>query len=262
MMLTRLFISLSLCLFAAKSLAHFENKNFHILIDPGHGGSDQGAVYGSAKEAQIVYQISELLKKKLVETGFRVDLTRGAKEKLSLRQRVEKSKKYKTNLYVSLHANAVSDSRVQGFEYFFEPSASPAQKPKARPAQTLSQAAEVSEIMTDVKNQFRQRKSLFWAQKMNEQLPGNIKQAPFYVISQNDNPSLLIEVGFLSHPIESQKLRALNYQNEIAEKMAKVISNYAQQRRRIACATNSNSQSSKDSASVSGCDQTIEKITN
>ncbi len=238
------------------------SQAFHILIDPGHGGTDRGAVYGSAKESQIVYQISEQLQKRLQTEGFQVSLTRGPSNGLSLKNRIEKSKNLKTDLYVSLHANAVADPRVKGFEYFFEPMTSNRIIDTTKSTKTLSQKEEVAEIFDDLKNQFRQRKSLNWAQKINEQLPGNIKQAPFYVITRADSPSLLIEVGFLSNPTESKKLMTANYQNEIAEKITKAISTYANQRRRIACAKDSNSQPSKDSASVTECDHTIEKITN
>lgn len=195
------------------------------MIDPGHGGYDHGAVYGKAKESQIVLQISSELKKQLEADGYKVSLTRASNVPVSLEQRVQKSEKEGADLYVSLHANAVQDARVEGVEYFFELP----RLPKSN--STLSKKTEVEDILLDLKNQFRQRRSLSLSESFNEQVPGRIKQAPFYVLSKNQIPAVLVEVGFLSNNQESKKLQNLSFQKEIAEKMSKAIQSFEQQRK-------------------------------
>ena len=93
----------------------------YVVIDPGHGGSDAGAVYGDAKESDIALKVSLQLKKLLEkDRDFKVSLTREADFNLSLEERVQKAEKQKADIFLSLHANASNDQRAKGVEFYFQ----------------------------------------------------------------------------------------------------------------------------------------------
>ncbi len=81
------------------------SNKFRVVIDPGHGGSDNGAVYGDAREADISLSISKRVEKKLLsKKNISVSLTRQNDQNLSLPERVEFGKKQNADLFISLHA--------------------------------------------------------------------------------------------------------------------------------------------------------------
>lgn len=214
---------------------------FTVVVDPGHGGNDKGAVYGQAKESNVVFDISLYLKKLLEKNKFEVSLTREKDEFVSLKKRVSVSQSKNADLFVSLHANATEDRRAKGIEFFLQP-------PKIDTAFAhkdltdeelkliqentidsqigLSKKADIQKIVLDLTQQIKIKKSIHLTSTLKKDLPGVIKQAPFYVLTKTQVPSVLIEVGFLSHPKENKKLLSEEYQKQIAEKIYNSIENY------------------------------------
>lgn len=225
---------------------------FHIVLDPGHGGIDKGAVYGSAKEADLVLKVSQQLKKLLEkDPQFQVTLTRTEDRSLSLPQRVEIAEKKKADLFVSLHANAALDQRAKGVEFFFQNSLPPDEESLFLASQEnqmmvnqveiqtisgedeLSKKGDVAAIVEDLRRQNRMHQSLrltqvltkIWETDANA-APATIKQAPFYVVSKTSMPSVLIEIGFLTNPRESKQLLSSDYQQNLAQKIYSALSAY------------------------------------
>jgi N-acetylmuramoyl-L-alanine amidase len=200
-----------------------------VLIDPGHGGRDQGArpdlQNESLTEARVVWDWSLDLKKALTERGFDVELSRNEKQGLSLKGRLDILKRRNYDFFISLHANSLLDPRVRGIEYFIKAPLNledrnlelAHQEIQIRQGQqkastlavdvNLEKKSQVSAILLDLSQQAQLEKSLEIAQDLNHLWPGRIKQGPFDLLTQSEVPALLIELGFLSNPTD---LRSLN----------------------------------------------------
>lgn len=211
-----------------------------VVLDPGHGGFDKGAVYGSAQESKIVLSLGQKIKQYLEQDKLNVTLTRSKDEFISLKKRVQLSKNTDGDLFVSLHANASTDRRAYGLEFFLTPNKRDVGFGSVKHTANdttlvnnilddsidLSKSKDISKILRDIKLNIQSQKSLKLSQTLQSDLPGNIKQAPFYVLTQTQMPSVLIEVGFLSHPKDNKKLMNDEYRNDLALKIADSIKRY------------------------------------
>jgi len=96
-------------------------KPLHVLVDPGHGGTDQGATRGAIKESKISLQVSTLLQKILEnDPRFKVSLTRTSDKFVSLKARVDSIEKNQADIFLSIHANSSIDRRAKGVEFYFQ----------------------------------------------------------------------------------------------------------------------------------------------
>jgi N-acetylmuramoyl-L-alanine amidase len=234
---------------AAESPAKIASSITHIVIDPGHGGSDRGAVYGKAREAEIVLNVAQYLRDLLkTDNRFKSTMTRDTDRNLSLQERVDLAHTIKADLFVSLHANAAKDKRARGVEFYFQnhlPADEETLFLAATENQMLKNTAktedeptmknDVLSIVEDLKRQSRMQRSLklsnkllsAWEAEGNKPVgPNTIRQAPFFVVSQTKIPSVLIELGFLSNPQEADKLMLSDYQKKIAQRIYKGLINY------------------------------------
>jgi N-acetylmuramoyl-L-alanine amidase len=219
-----------------------------LLIDPGHGGSDHGAVYSGTKEAEIVLTISQKINRLFQnDPRFKVRLTRNDETTLGLPERIKIAEDINADLIVSVHANASPDSRAHGIELYV-PNPMPmeeeelflahqesqiiVQKPEKEDG-SLSKSQDIAAIVGDLKRQNKFFKSIelseilkkSWRMQKPKSLV-SIRQAPFYVISQGHIPSVLVEVGFLSHAQESVLLKDPNYQTQVAQIIHESILRY------------------------------------
>jgi N-acetylmuramoyl-L-alanine amidase len=219
-----------------------------VMIDPGHGGVDTGAVYGVAKEAVITLQVAQQLKALLEKSQeFTATLTRTQDAAISLQERVRRAEQEKAELFISIHANASPDKRARGVEFYFQ-NQLPAdeesmylanlenQAVKDQPSteeQDINKKTDVLAIVEDLKRQTKMRSSYSLSDRLVKAWNPNgsknsnvIRQAPFYVISKTNIPSVLVELGFISNPKESQKLIQPQYQKEIAQKIFQGLQAY------------------------------------
>jgi N-acetylmuramoyl-L-alanine amidase len=217
-----------------------------VMIDPGHGGSDSGAVRGSIREAELALKVSQLVKSLLEKNPeFTVALTRTEDVNLSLQQRVSVAEKSQADVLVSLHTNAATDPRAKGFEIYFQ-NHLPADEDLMFLANVENQLVtpndhnnsnedpskkgDIAAIVEDLKRSYRMQAShLLTKQISSFWTRGNsspIRQAPFFVLAKSTMPSVLIELGFISNPKESEKLSKPEYQKEIAERIYKGLVQY------------------------------------
>ncbi|QLY26548.1 N-acetylmuramoyl-L-alanine amidase [Bdellovibrio sp. KM01] len=241
------FCALLLSMWATPALA-----SFHIVVDPGHGGVDKGAVYNSIREAELVLTVAQKLQTLLSkDPNFTVTMTREKDRAISLPERVKTAEKANADLYVSLHANAALDQRARGVEFFFQNNM-PSDEDSlflanqenqaimnARDLHTISGGDELSKkgdiaaIVEDLRRQNRMFSSLrltkalttIWENDENA-MRATIKQAPFYVISKTSMPAVLIEIGFISNPREAKRLQQKDYQKDLAEKIYNALVSY------------------------------------
>jgi N-acetylmuramoyl-L-alanine amidase len=238
----------------------------HIMLDPGHGGIDTGAVYGGAKEADLVLKVAQRLKVLLEkDTQFQVSITRTTDHVVALPQRVKLADQAKADLFVSLHANAATDPRAKGVEFFFQnhlPADEESLFLASQENQLLTNQKEITEIsggddlskkgdiaaiVEDLQRQNRMNSSLRLTQTLTRVWKSDtdaahvaIKQAPFYVISKTTMPAVLIEIGFLSNPKESKKLLNNEYQKDLAQKIYSALLNYKEKIERVQPKVSSN----------------------
>lgn len=224
-----------------------------VVIDPGHGGVDDGAVRAGHNEADITLQVSqrvaELLKK---DKRFRVFLTRENKHGISLADRARVAKDKKADAFVSIHVNSNPDQRAQGAEFYFQNQLPPDEESMllahrenaedgasgAVPYDYLeknSLPADLNVIVGDLldSNRVLRSSQLSKFLKMNwrgskKSKSNSIRQAPFYVLSRMTAPSTLVELGFLTNASDLNELTSPNSQARMAEDIYRGLVEYQQ----------------------------------
>jgi N-acetylmuramoyl-L-alanine amidase len=205
-----------------------------IMIDPGHGGSAQGAVgKGGTAEKGITLDIARRLKATLErDTNYRILLTRSEDRDLSLKSRVDLANEHKADLFVSIHVNALLSKPLDIVEtYYFGPS---------QDSQTLALAAEVNdgsnysyseytEVIKEIANQLKYQESRRLARAVQDSLyqgvrkrkadvvDHGVKRAPFLVLLGVEMPGVLVEVACLSNADAEDRLREATYREAIAQ---------------------------------------------
>lgn len=224
----------------------------HILLDPGHGGRDKGAQVKTLSESSLVLQMSKVLKSRIEkDPHFKVSLTRQIDEFKTLRDRTEISHHVQADLFLSLHLNSSPDPRVSGAEFYFQNQLPPdeeslylAHKENEFGDQEhdpfsptglvkASLKPEIRTILTDLMRSQKIANSSLLSKSLRQSWRGvkrsprlSIRQAPFYVVSQTAVPSVLVELGFLTHPEEGRKLTQSWYHQVIAESLYQGLRHY------------------------------------
>ncbi len=216
-----------------------------ILIDPGHGGKDPGNINNGIKEKHINLSIAKRVKKLLQRSNPNIPiiLTRQDDRFLSLEKRnlmaIKLTKSNNHGLFVSIHANASLNKDSYGIETFFY-SSKVNDKRKDRITyitklvKPLSYNKEARSIITQMYNLEISKESYRLAELVNNELYKKVKRytinrgikarKPFFVITYNNLPSILVEVGFLSNKKEAKYIKTRTYQNNSASGIAKGIS--------------------------------------
>lgn len=180
-----------------------------IVVDPGHGGHNPGAVANGVHEADVNLAISLLLRDKLLKEGAKVIMTRQtdvsvANKKSTLGQelqtRVDIAEKNAADLFISIHSNSNPDNRIDGAMTFYPQNKS-------------------SQLALDVQNALI---------KQTGALDKGAAPATFYVLRKTSMPSILVETGFLTNKQEAVKLKNASYQNKIAQGVFNGIVRYLQ----------------------------------
>jgi len=209
---------------------------FHVVIDPGHGGQDLGAVRDSFVEKQIVLEIAKKLKAQLENhKNVTASLTRHEDVGLTLKSRVQLASELNADLFVSLHANTSFSSSVQGMEFYFNSADSLKFREQTEENKPLIKNPNSAQVIEKIKNDFlfydKTRKSLLLTKSIKDKYvdleqKSIIKRAPFYVIDRTSMPSALIELGFISNRREAKKLTSEEYQNKLAGLLTNAIIEY------------------------------------
>jgi N-acetylmuramoyl-L-alanine amidase len=204
-----------------------------IVIDPGHGGKDPGAIgVRGTQEKDITLDVALRLKKRLLQKeGYHVLLTRESDKTLSLAQRVEFSKENRSDLFISLHVNSLPDQRVNLIEtYYFGP---PLTSEILRLAEQENKDShfsigELDAVIQDIGKTLKRQESALLAASIQESLFRNvrnhddrvldvgIKTAPFVVLARIEAPSVLVEISCLTNEEEEVKLASAEYREKIA----------------------------------------------
>ena len=219
-----------------------------IVIDPGHGGRDGGASYKRKRfEKNITLNISKYLKKELETFGFKVYLTRKKDRYLKLSYRTKYANSKHADIFISIHANAARKSRAHkahGVESYF---LSPARSARAKRVAALENKGDMTGMGWSSKDSLLtilNRAKITAANKMAIDIQknmlfslrqkygkknirdGGVREGPFWVLVGAQMPSVLVEVGYISHPKEGYRISTKAYQKLIAKGIAKGIESY------------------------------------
>ena len=218
-----------------------------IVLDPGHGGGETGAVGpGGLQEKDVTLQIARRLAAAIPKVvSSRIVLTRDSDSAISLDDRTSLANHEKANLFLSLHANSSRATGVHGSETYYlslEASDRLSQEVASRENQSPSgqlppgaepQNPDLDFILWDLAQSAHINESSRLAEAIQTQLNvvsktenRGIKQAPFRVLSGAAMPAVLVEVGFISHPDEEKQLRSAAFQESVAGAIAKAVGDF------------------------------------
>lgn len=217
-----------------------KKKVWRIILDPGHGGKDPGAI-GPAelKEKEVTLEVADGLAKLLKkESGVEVYLTREKDEFISLDRRTELANQWKGDLFISIHANAGFNKVAHGVETFFnskypygEGAVAVAERENKELSDDISPEAEM--ILWDMlQTRYRQESNELShiVQKKLSEATGledrGTKSAGFYVLRGVAMPAILVEIGFISNPVEERKLKNEDFRKKIVQGIFEGIKEY------------------------------------
>ncbi len=207
-----------------------------IVIDPGHGGRDTGAIGPNGlREKDVVLDIGLRLRRLIQDRlGIRVVMTRTEDVFVPLEERTAIANRAKADFFISIHVNAAPGSRARGFETYFlsrEPSDSAARASAIRENLSVNlgglkpgEEDALRAILWDMANTLYLKESSELAQILLQELDKilrvanrGVKSAPFFVLMGAAMPAVLLEVAFISNAREEKKLQEERYKDRVAE---------------------------------------------
>ena len=221
-------------------------KNKIIVLDAGHGGDDVGAVGPNKRYEKVVnFNVTKYLASLLKQRGYTVYLTRNNDTFIKVMDRTILANEKNADLFISIHTNAVPAEKaneIDGIETFF---LSPARSERAKNVAALENKSDIREMSNSSKDVFLEslnrpritasHKFAIDVQagvlqstrsKYKDVKDSGVKEGPFWVLVGAQMPSILVELGFISHPIESKRLYDKAYQQLLANGIANGVDSY------------------------------------
>jgi N-acetylmuramoyl-L-alanine amidase len=214
-----------------------------VMLDPGHGGKDPGAIgFSGTFEKQVALATALELKRQLEAGGhYRVVLTRSRDVFIALDDRVEQAQRHKAELFVSMHADALTDHSVRGASvYTLGQTASDAQSAalarkensvdRLRKRRWRDTSPEVSRVLDRLVRQETLASSMQLARRLIgsldqdlPMLPNPDRHAGFVVLQAAEIPSVLVEMGFMSNRHDEAALRQSSHRKLVAAAMRRAV---------------------------------------
>ncbi|KXG75487.1 N-acetylmuramoyl-L-alanine amidase LytC [Fervidicola ferrireducens] len=174
---------------------------FKVVLDPGHGGHDPGAVAGSLREADLILDLALKVARELEQLGVNVRLTRQEDRYISFSERAALANQLDADLFVSLHCNAATNSTARGFETYIHSTAD---------ASTRKMARKLHEKLVAFLSQYG--------------VPDRrVKEADFYVLRQTRRPATLLECLFITNTEDAKLLQDTNWRDQFASEISRAI---------------------------------------
>lgn len=217
-----------------------------IVLDPGHGGQDPGAIgYSGVYEKNITLAMGRELKALLDKSGkYKVYLTRNTDKFIPLRDRVKIARRYKADLFMSIHADSALNRNAKGLSVYTlsetasdkEAAALAERENKADVIAGLNlveHSKEVSDILINLAQRETMNRSSEFASFMVQEMKKSVKLvsnthrfAGFAVLKAPDIPAVLLEMGYLSNRQEEKLLQQKSYRKKLAESTVEAIDKY------------------------------------
>lgn len=223
-----------------------KTKKKTIVIDAGHGGSDAGAVGPNKRYEKVVnLAVSNYLADILKKRGYKVYVTRSSDKFIKVMDRTILANEKNADLFLSIHTNSIPKDKANstsGIETFF---LSPARSERAKRVAALENQSDIREMNEKSKDVFLEslnrpritashkfaidvQAGLLQAarSKYKDVNDSGVREGPFWVLVGAQMPSILIELGYISHPEESRRLYEASYQKALANGIANGIDSY------------------------------------
>ncbi len=229
----------------SSSKAKTVNKKKIIVLDPGHGGKDPGAIgYSGVYEKNITLAMAKELKVILEKEGYKVHLTRSTDIFIPLRDRVKIARKYNADLFMSIHADSAVNRSAKGLSVYTlsetasdkEAAALAERENKADVVaglNLLEHSKEVSDILINLAQRETMNRSSEFASFVVQEMRKSVKLrdnthrfAGFAVLKAPDVPSVLLEMGYLSNRTEERLLKQKDYRRKLAVSTSKAVEKY------------------------------------
>ena len=226
------------------AVLHTKARPIRIVIDPGHGGKDPGAIgRGGLKEKDVTLRLARMLRDRLKEklASSRLIMTRETDVFIPLEERTAIANKNDADLFVSIHINSSPRPVASGVETYMlsvskdEESRRLAARENGTSRKALS---DLEFILNDLTRTAKTNDSVRLATFVQERLSGGlqkkfsgvksngVKGAPFYVLVGTKMPAILVEVSFVSNPMEEKRLRDEKYLKEAVEGISAGLMQY------------------------------------
>ncbi len=220
-----------------------------IVIDPGHGGKDSGAVGAASFEKNVTLAAALALKARLEQTGrYQVVMTRATDVFIPLEERVQIARKAGADLFLSLHADSAGDATTHGASVY-----TLSERGEQRVGYVMdrnewflkegvsSDDAAVGPILLDLTQRTTRNRSATFAQTLIERvgdraplLPRSQRDAGYFVLLAPDVPAALLEMGFITNPADEARLNSPGQRTALVAKIAQAIDGYFTARTRVA----------------------------
>jgi len=216
-----------------------------VMLDPGHGGQDPGAISRSGKyEKDLTLKMAKETKVLLEKAGYKVVLTRDKDYYVTLRGRIEKAHKANADLFISLHADSAASSSAKGLSIY-----TISEKASDQEAAALAEKAnkddilfgmdlseyqpEVGNILIDFAKTYTMDQSAKYADEVVKEMTKEVTLRPkahryagFAVLKSPNVPSVLLEMGYLSNKDEDKLLQKENYRAKLSKALVRAVNTY------------------------------------
>jgi N-acetylmuramoyl-L-alanine amidase len=221
-------------------------RNKTIVLDAGHGGEDAGAVGPNKRYEKVInLNVTKYLAAILKQRGYKVYLTRSKDIFIKVMERTVLANEKDADLFMSIHTNAVPKEKaneVDGIETFF---LSPAREERAKRVAALENKSDIREMSASSKDVFLEslnrpritasHKFAIDVQagilqsarsKYKDVQDSGVREGPFWVLVGAQMPSILVELGYITHPVEGKRLYDKSYQQLLANGIANGVDSY------------------------------------
>ncbi len=215
-----------------------------IVIDPGHGGKDPGAMHNNLVERDVCLDIAKRLGSSLRAEGYKVVFTRERDTWVSLSDRARFAAENKGDLFVSIHVNASTKPAISGFETYFLDLAATRESSRLAAVENAGAGrglGEMEAILADLLLGARAQEARRLADSIQDSTlaglkkrgfatrDGGVKGAPFHVLVGSSMPGVLVEVGYCTNDAEAKRLAQSRYRDVVVEGLTQGIRAYARQ---------------------------------
>ncbi|NDV20275.1 AMIN domain-containing protein [Pseudodesulfovibrio sp. JC047] len=211
-----------------------------IMIDPGHGGKDPGAVANGLREKDINLRFAKLLGRKLKAKGFNVSYTRTTDVFIALEKRTAMANVKKADLFLSIHCNANRSRNIHGLETYSLNLAKSKDAVRIAARENAVDPRSISDlqfILTDLMVNSKIKESRDLASDVQSSTIRRVRkkyslknmgtrEAPFYVLMGAKMPSVLVELGYITNKTEAKRLRSDKYLDHLANGIVEGILAY------------------------------------
>ncbi len=212
-----------------------------IMIDPGHGGKDPGAIGpGKVYEKDVNLRFALILGKMLEQEGFKVLYTREKDTFIPLEDRTAQANLKNADLFISVHCNAIHLPSLSGLETYYLDLATSKDAVRVAARENAVSARSISDlqvILTDLMLNSKLKESKDLAKSVHSRVVSSVRQkhkvrdhgvrsAPFYVLMGAKMPAILLELGYLTNPEEAKRLQSDDYLKLLAAGVVKGVAAY------------------------------------